>query len=191
MSERYVADTSHWKPWQRDYRFGVMLVMPPPHVASSIDAMREAYDPKAHAICSAHISVSDPLRRELDGEARAEIRGLLRTVHPFEVHYDKPAASTRHAGVAYPVAPQERFDELKGTIHQASVFEGAVYSRRQIPAHMTIAEFLSIDDSLRLCARVAGTAPGGSFWCDRLEYVVPDATFRFQRQETFLLGDRG
>ena len=45
MSERYVADTSHWKPWQRDYRFGVMLVMPPPHVASSIDAMREAYDP--------------------------------------------------------------------------------------------------------------------------------------------------
>ena len=191
MSERYVADTSHWTPWQRDYRFGVMLVMPPPHVASSIDAMREAYDPKAHAICSAHISVSDPLRRELDGEAREEIRGLLRTVHPFEVHYDKPAASTRHAGVAYPVAPQERFDELKRTLHQASVFAGAVYNRRQIPAHMTIAEFLSIDESLRLCARVAGTAPGGSFWCDRLEYVVPDATFRFQRQETFLLGTRG
>ena len=170
MTERYVADTSPRKPWQRDYRFGVMLVMPPPHVASSIDAMREVYDPKAHAICSAHISVSDPLRRELDGEAREEIRGLLRTVHPFEVHYDKPAASTRHAGVAYPVAPQERFDELKRTIHQASVFAGAVYSRRQIPAHMTIAEFLSIDESLRLCARVAGTAPGGSFWCDRLEY---------------------
>jgi len=93
--------------------------------------------------------------------------------------------------LAYPVAPQERFDELKRTIHKASVFAGAVYSRRQIPAHMTIAEFLSIDESLRLCARVAGTAPGGSFWCDRLEYVVPDATFRFQRQGTFLLGTRG
>jgi hypothetical protein len=54
--------------------------------------------------------------------------------------------------VAYPVSPQERFDELKCIIHQASVFEGFAYGRREIPAHMTIAEFLTIEDSLRLCA---------------------------------------
>ena len=189
MSERYVADTSHWEPWQRDYRFGVMLVMPPPHVASLIDAMREAYSPKAHAICSAHISVSDPLHRELDGEAREEIRGLLCTVHPFEVHYDKPAASTRHAGVACPVAPQERFDELKRTIHQASVFAGAVYSRRQIPAHMTIAEFLSIDDSLRLCARVAvprrAALSGATVWSTL--FPMRRSAFRDRRHSCWAL----
>jgi len=188
MRERDVADTSSWEPWQHDYRFGVVLVMPPPHVASPIDALRQAYDQKSHAICSAHISVSDPLRRQMSDDAQKEIQALLRTVEPFEVHYDRPTASARRPGVAYPVSPQERFDELKCIIHQASVFDGFAYSRREIPAHMTIAEFLTIEDSLRLCADLIDRAPRGSFWCDRLEHVVPDATFRFQRRGTFLLG---
>ena len=187
MRER-VPDTWSWEPWQRDYRFGVILVMPPPHLASPIDALRMAYDPKSHAICSAHISVSDPLRRQLSDDARREIQELLRTVEPFEVHYGRPTASARPPGVAYPVSPQERFEELKRIIHQASVFEGVVYRRREIPAHMTIAEFLTIEDSLRICADLSDTAPRGSFWCDRLEHVVPDATFRFQRRGTFFLG---
>lgn len=187
MRER-VPDTSSWEPWQRDYRFGVILVMPPPHLASPIDALRMAYDPKSYALCSAHISVSDPLRRQLSDDARQEIQELLRTVEPFEVHYGRPTASARRPGVAYPVSPQERFDELKRIIHQASVFEGVVYRRREIPAHMTIAEFLTIEDSLRICADLIDTAPRGSFWCDRLEHVVPDATFRFQRRGTFFLG---
>ncbi len=188
MREREVADTSSWEPWQHDYRFGVLLVMPPPHVASPIDALRQAYDQKSHAICSAHISVSDPLRRHMSDDAQKEIQKLLRTVEPFEVHYNRPAASARRPGVAYPVSPQERFDELKRVIHQASVFEGFAYNRRDIPAHMTIAEFLTIEDSLRICADLIDRAPRGSFWCDRLEHVVPDAAFRFQRRGTFLLG---
>jgi hypothetical protein len=113
MRERDVFDTSGWEPWQHDYRFGVILVMPPAHVSSPIDALRQAYDQKSHAICSAHISVLDPLPRELSDDARKEIQELLRAVEPFEVHYDRPTASSRRPGVAYPVSPQERFDELK------------------------------------------------------------------------------
>lgn len=188
MRERPVVDTSNWESWQRDYCFGVILVMPPPHVALPIDALRQTYDQKSHAICSAHISVSDPLCRELSDDARKEIQELLTAVEPFEVHYERPTASTRRPGVTCPVAPQERFDELKRVIHQASVFDGAAYSRRKIPAHMTIAEFLTIEDSLRICAELGDTASRGSFWCGRLEYVVPDATFRFQRRGTFFLG---
>jgi hypothetical protein len=188
MPERPVVDTSRWEPWQRDYRFGVILVSPPPHVASAIDALRQAYDPKSHAICSAHISVSDPLCRELNDDAREEIQALLSAVEPFEVHYDRPVASPQRPGVACPVAPQDRFDELKRVIHQASVFDGAAYIRREIPAHMTVAEFVTIADSFRICAELADTASPGSFWCDRLEYVVPDATFHFQRRGTFFLG---
>jgi hypothetical protein len=188
MRERDVADTSSWEPWQHDYRFGVVLVMPPPHVASPIDALRQAYDRKSHAICSAHISVSDPLRRPMSDDAQKEIQELLRTVEPFAVHYDRPTASARRPGVAYPVSPRDRFDELKRIIHQASVFEGVAYGRRDIPAHMTIAEFVTIEDSLRICAGLIDRAPRGSFWCDRLEHVVPDATFRFQRRGTFFLG---
>jgi hypothetical protein len=190
MPERAVVDTSGWEPWQRDYRFGVILVMPPPDLASRIDALRQAYDEKSHAICPAHISVSDPLCRELNDAAREEIQESLRAVEPFEVHYDKLSASTQRSGVVYLVAPQQKFDELKRAIHRASVFDGRAAGRREIPAHMTIAEFVTIEDGLRICAELVDTAPRGSFWCDRLEYIVPDATFRFQRREAFSLGDR-
>ena len=78
-----MVDMSSWEAWQRDYRYGVILVLPPPQVAAPIDALRQVYDPKSHAICSAHISVSDPLRRELTDDAQGEIRELLRNVEPL------------------------------------------------------------------------------------------------------------
>ena len=53
---------------------------------------------------------------------------------------------------------------------------------------MTIAEFISIEDGLEICARLQSSAPSGSFLCDRLEFIVPDEGFRFQRSDTFLLG---
>lgn len=191
MRERDAVDISGWEPWQRDYRYGVILVMPPPHVAAPINALRETYDPKSHAICSAHISVSDPLSGRLTDDAREEIQHLLATVHAFDVHYEGPTASAARPGVTCHVSPQERFDVLKRVIHQASVFSSTAYGRRDIPAHLTIAEFLTIEESLRVCVELARTAKPvlrGSFRCDRLDYLVPDVNFRFQRRGTFFLG---
>lgn len=174
MLAQYVVDTSSWESWQRDCRFGVILVMPPPDVASTIDALRRTYDPKSHAILSAHISVSDPLPRELEHDDREQLQELLRAVEPFEVRYGMPVASAQRPGVTRPIGTQERFGELKRVIHDASVFRGFVYSRREIPAHMTVAEFVTIDESLKTAAELADTPLGGSFWCDRLDYIVPD-----------------
>jgi hypothetical protein len=53
---------------------------------------------------------------------------------------------------------------------------------------MTIAEFVSIDESLKIAAELADASVSGSFWCDRLEYIVPDQAFRFHQQATFFLG---
>jgi hypothetical protein len=188
MPARYVIDTSSWEPWQRDYRFGVILVMPPHDVAASIDALRQTYDPKSHAILSAHISVSDPLPRGLEHDDRERLQEVLRGVEPFEVRYSMPMASAQRPGVACPVEPQERFDELKRVVHHASLFGDAVYARRDIPAHMTVAEFVTIGESLRIATGLADKPLSGSFWCDRLEYIVPDQAFRFHRRDTFLLG---
>lgn len=185
----YANDTSEWEDWQRDYRLGLILIMPPVDVAKQIDALREEHDPRSHAICPTHISVSDPLRREMTSAFIGEIQMILAGIEPFTLYYDQPHASPDHAGVAYPITPQEPIDELKNSLHQASVFEGEVYQRRDIPAHMTIAEFITIDDSHKLCSALRPTAPSGSFLCDRLEFIVPDERFRFQRTRIFYLSD--
>jgi hypothetical protein len=184
----YVTNTSRWKDWQCDYRLGLILIMPPEKVSRQIDPLRARYDPQAFASCPTHISLSDPLRREMTPTLEQEIRDILSKIAPFTLYYDKPHASTQHAGVAYPITPQQPIDDLKAALHTATVFEGKVYGRRSIPAHMTIAEFISIADGLKLCAQLQDSTPSGSFLCDRLAFIVPDEDFHFQKVDTFFLG---
>lgn len=177
-----------WEEWQLDYRLGVLLIQPPPEIAQQIDAMRAKYDPKSLSICSAHISVSDPLNREMTPELYDEIRAILSAINPFQLHFDTLQASTEHAGVYYLVGPQEPIDDLKRVLHRSTAFSGDTHERRDIPAHMTIAEFLSIKDGLDLCAAIQGTAPTGSFRCEELAYFVPDEHFCFRQAGNFKLG---
>ena len=185
----YVEDTSKWEDWQRNYRLGLILILPPPDVSREIDLLRARYDPRSAAWCPSHISLSDPLSREMTPALADEIRGVVSGVQPFTLYYGKPHASTRYAGVAYPITSREPIEGLKHVLHGASGFAAEAHRRRRIAPHMTIAEFISIDESLQLCARLQDTAPSGSFLCDRLEYVVPDESFRFNKTLTFVLGD--
>jgi 2'-5' RNA ligase len=184
----YVTDTSKWEKWQRDYRLGLILIIPPAEVSDQINPLRAKYDPRTYAICPAHITLSDPLRREMTPERETEICCILSRIRPFTLHFDKPHASTKHAGVAYPIYPRRPIDALRSALHTASVFVGQPYYTRNIAPHMTIAEFISIEDSLNLCRQLQDTAPSGSFLCDRLEFIVPDQDFRFRRCGTFFLG---
>ena len=184
----YVTDTSKWEKWQNDYRLGLILIMPPPEVSRLINPLRSKYDPKAFYSCPTHISISDPLRREMTQELDDEITGILSTIASFTLHYDKPKASRHHAGVAYPITPQKPIDELKRRLHQAAIFEGKVYERRDIPAHMTIAEFVTIAESWQIFEEIQDIAPSGSFLCNQLEFIVPDINMQFQRVKTYALG---
>ena len=183
----YTTDTTKWEDWQRDYRLGLILIMPPEEVAKQIDPLRAKYDPYAFAICPTHISLSDPLQREMTPEIENELRNILIKVQPFTIYFDDLYASTDHSGVIYPIRPREPIDKLKDALHVASAFDGKPYYRRTIPPHMTIAEFISIEDGLKLCTQLQDTAPRGSFVCDRLEFIVPDDDFHFQKTHTFYL----
>jgi len=89
-----------------------------------------------------------------------------------------------------PLRHQEPIDSLKAVLHTSSAFSGDIYSKKYIPPpHMTIAEFISIEDGLKLCDQLKDTAPRGSFECDRLEFIVPDNNFHFQKKITFFFND--
>ena len=99
----YVTDTSGWERWQRDYRLGLILIMPPGPVADLVNPLRARYDPVTYAICPAHITLSDPLRREMTPDREREICDILAGIAPFTLHFDKP-----HAYLYALTAPQHR-----------------------------------------------------------------------------------
>ena len=43
----YTEDTSRWEDWQRGYRLGVILILPPSDVSREIDLLRARYEPRA------------------------------------------------------------------------------------------------------------------------------------------------
>ncbi len=185
---QYVTDTSKWETWQRDYRLGLILIMPPDMVASRINPLRAKYDPRTYAYCPAHITLSDPLGLEITPDRDAEVRRILGSVQPFSLYFDKPHASRERGGVAYPIRPREPIDALRTTLHQASVFTRPPCYTRTIPPHMTLSEFVTIEESWRIMDEIKDTAPSGSFLCDRVEFIVPDRDMHFQRVKSYALG---
>ena len=188
MSSSYVEDTSKWLDWQRDYRFGLILIIPPPEVSAVIDEVRAKYDPRSVAMCSAHVSVSDPLHCEMTPAILRDIQCVLGRIEPFVLHYGEPQASLNRPGISCPVFPQESIDLLKQALHSTVAFSREAYKRRNISAHLTIAEFLPAEDRVRSCAAIKSRIKPGSFRCDKLEYVVPDSNFHFNERSTFFLG---
>ena len=188
MKVDYVTDTARWEKWQHDYRLGLILIMPPPKVADRINPLRAKYDPRTYAYCPAHITLSDPLGEEMTPQRDAEIAAILRSVEPFTLHFDSPHASRERGGVACPVRPREPIDALRAALHAASVFTKPPYWTRKIPPHMTIAEFVTIEESWRIMEEIKDTAPSGSFLCDRLEFIVPDIDMHFHRIKSYALG---
>ena len=95
---RYARNTDSWENWQLDYRLGLILIMPPKEVSDLIDPLRERYDPKSHATCGTHISVSDPLSLEMTPDLETEIRAIVLDFQPFELHFSTLHASRKHPG---------------------------------------------------------------------------------------------
>jgi len=184
----YVTDTSHWEKWQRDYRLGLILIMPPEEVARQINRLRSKYDPRTYSYCEAHITLSDPLGLEMTPQRDAEIQAILDHVQPFTLYFDEPHASRERGGVAYPIRPREPIDALREALHRASVFCRPPYYTRKIPPHMTIAEFVTIEESWRILEEIKPTAPRGSFLCDRVELIVPDRNMHFRQIKSYRLG---
>jgi 2'-5' RNA ligase len=187
MTFAYEQDTSHWEPWMHGYRFGVILILPPEPLRSAVNQLRRAHDPRSQSYCEAHISLTVPLPRGPSIAEWEELISLAAGAETFEVRCGPLKHYLPHPGVCLEVAPQQSLDELRRTIESARVFRQSPPRKYPFPAHMTIAEFVTAEQTLGLMDQLAHSAPIGSFICDRLSYVVPDSSFRFQQQATLPL----
>ena len=46
---KYVTDTSHWEDWQREYRLGLILILPPDDIGKQVEQGRAGVNP--YVIC--------------------------------------------------------------------------------------------------------------------------------------------
>src|SRR5687767_1846222 len=129
MNDFRYADTSSWDEWQFEYRYGAFYIFPPTGVIEAIDLLRKTYDPKSDSYCQAHISLSEPLKHPLTKSNLEELITRLSSLEPFDIQYGPLRSFPPYPGVAYTMAPEDRFRELRSTIHSTSMYKDVPLKR--------------------------------------------------------------
>ncbi|MFA7309046.1 MAG: 2'-5' RNA ligase family protein [Patescibacteria group bacterium] len=179
MITNYVSDIDSWEKWEKEYRYGLILVMPPEPTFSMVNSLRAKYDPKSQASCDAHISLSVPIPRPVTEEDWEELQNIASKIEPFEINYGKPKDYPPYPGVAYPLEDQTELNSVREKIEAASLFSDAKPRKFPFNPHMTIAEFISKEETVELLKELENKTTAGSFMCDGLVYIVPDKNMYF------------
>jgi hypothetical protein len=185
MIINYATDILRWKDWQKPYKYGGILIIPPDPPFSKIEALRGKYDPVAQAICGAHISVTVPLPRPLSKANLFELKSITSGIKPFTVKYGPLINFLPAPGVYLAIEPRDALDNLRAALESAAVFKGAIPREHPFLPHLTIAEFIGEDDTKELMVKLKDVAPSGSFLCTSVSYCVPDKNFHFTERGRF------
>ena len=186
MLADYVDDVNHWDEGQRAYRFGVILILPPEPIFSQVNELRARYDPISRNCCDAHVSLTEPLPRAPTEAQWAEIEAVTSAMRPFTVHYGPLMTYPPHPGVVLKIDPQGEIDRLRVGLEACGAFSGMTPRRYPFSAHMTIAEFITIERTDALMIELDGAVACGSFLCDGVSHVIPDSSFHFSERRRLL-----
>ncbi|MBM3240985.1 2'-5' RNA ligase family protein [Candidatus Poribacteria bacterium] len=187
MVTSYEADISHWEAWQKEYRFGVLLILPPEPLFTQMNTLRARYDPRSQSYCDAHISLTTPLPRPLSEAHWSELKSIASIIKPFTVRYGPLMNYLPYPGICVAIESQAELDRLRTMLETASVFAGAAVRKFPFSAHLTIAEFISVEVTEALMVELKDVAPSGSFRCNGVSYMAPDRSFHFTERRKLML----
>jgi 2'-5' RNA ligase len=176
---------SGWPTWQRDYRYGTLVIIPPPTLASALDPVRERLDPASAAQIGAHITLTPPFAAAPSSADVERVRAAIRGVASMRLHLDRPTRFSGSSVVYLPVMPTQPFLKLREVLLATGLFRLDLPHTTDFVPHLTLSEF--------------GTTPAEAlgadlpqpeamaFLVEGVAWVVPDEEVRFTVRRTFML----
>jgi 2'-5' RNA ligase len=190
MITEYVKEMRGWPDWQKQYRYGVIVILPPDPPLTEVNKLKVKYDPRGSAICGAHISLTVQLAGGVSDTDWMELQKIAAGIQPFTIKYGPvfnvlPAAP----GVVLKIEPKDVLEKTLAAIETAAVFQGSPRRLFSFSPHITIAEYVDAEQTKILTEQLKDIAPKGSFSCTHLSYIVPDESFHFtERGRLELMG---
>ena len=176
---------SGWRTWQRDYRYGSLVIKPPPALASALDPIRELFDPASAAQIGAHITLTPPFAAAPSSADEERVRTAIRGVTSMRLQLDRPTRFSGSSVVYLPVVPTQPFLKLREILLATGLFRLDLPHTADFVPHLTLSEF--------------GTAPAAAlgadipqreamaFLAEAVTWVVPDEALHFTVRRTFML----
>ena len=181
------ADETKWeKEWQKEYKYGIILIYPPEPHLSKITELRNRYAWAQSSECDAHISLSVQLARPVYQADIDEIYNKLSCIEPLKIQYGPVIEKPEHRGVVLEVKQQEELKKILEVVETSSIFENSPVRRFPYWAHMTIAEMMypcTWEQTYQVIEEVKDLPLSDIFELSYLSYAVPDDNFKFTERK--------
>jgi 2'-5' RNA ligase len=176
---------SIWPTWQRDYRYGALVIEPPRELASILDPIRLRMDPESAGRVGAHITLTPPFAAVPNSADEERVASAIRGVASMRLQLDRPTQFSGSSVIYLPVVPRQGFDGLRAVLLATGLFRLDLPHKDDFVPHLTLSEF--------------GTAPMAalgddvprpeamSFLVEAVAWIVPDEVFHFTVRRTFPL----
>jgi len=76
-----------WEEWQKLYRYGVIVIQPLDEIRELVNNQREEYDPLSQSYSEAHITVTQPLLKELSEDEWDRVLRIIEGYGSFQIDY--------------------------------------------------------------------------------------------------------
>jgi 2'-5' RNA ligase len=179
----------HWKDWQKEYQFGTIVIWPPDEAREFVNKQRETYDPISQSFCETHITVTQPLIKNLLNDEWDQVQRVIKEFNAFEINYGPLNSFLPYPCIWYEIAPAEKLLDIRHALHKTGFFNLKLKHTEGFIPHMTITEGQSgppVDESL--LGQLQDESESGSFHCKELAFINHDEKFRFRVIRTLPLG---
>lgn len=180
---QYAKDCSRWEKWQLNYKYGALYIFPPKELRTNINSLRAKYDPKSQSICDAHISLTVPFPRAITQADWKQLQDELEKVPPLQIQCGPVHRFPGVPGVVLLVEPADTIRDIVGNLESGRVLKDAEQRKCRFTPHMTIAEFISLEETEKLFGELEDEIKSTSFTCSKLSYAVPDDSFHFTERK--------
>jgi len=171
----------NWEEWQKSYRYGLIVIQPPDKIRELVNKQREEYDPLSQSYSEAHISVTQPLLKELSEIEWEQILCIVEGYESFQIDYGPINSFLPYPCIWYEIKPAEKVLDLRQALHRTGFYNLSLPHTEGFIPHMTITEGLSgptVDE--KLFNRLQGESSQGTFLCQELAYIIPNQRFCFK-----------
>jgi 2'-5' RNA ligase len=177
-----------WADWQKNYRHGTLVILPPPQIRKKIDEFRQQYDPDSQRICGAHITLTQPFLNPLNDNNIKIIKKIIVGYRSFSIQYGPLNNFLPYPCIYYEIHPAEKILAIRQAIHKTGLCNLDLPHSADFIPHMSITDghpepvlAKKIFDELQVLTS------GGSFKCSEISMIVPDQNFHFEPVHTLRL----
>lgn len=174
-----------WPEWQRDYRYGALVIEPPRELAAVLDPIRKQFDPVSATRVGAHITVTPPFVGAPTPADEARVGSVVRRVQSMRLQLGTPTQFGGSSVIYLPVVNSGAVMRLREVLLATGLFRLDLPHTTDFVPHLTVSEF-GTDPAAALRAVIP--APGNSaFHVESIAWLVPNEDFEFALRRTFAL----